>query len=87
MPNCSIEAKQKVVSLYHKRYSLFSISEATSVPKNNCWDIVRRYNCCGHVKNRKSPGRTKKLDSKEKKQLIYLSPNDPKKINSTFMAS
>ena len=25
MPNCSIEAKQKVVSLYHEGYSLFSI--------------------------------------------------------------
>ena len=28
MPNCSIEAKQKVVSFYHKGYSLFSISVA-----------------------------------------------------------
>ena len=80
MPNCSIEAKQKVVSLYHKGYSLFSISKATSVPKGTCWDIVRRYNSRRHVKNRKGPGRPKNLDSKEEKQLINLSQNDPKKI-------
>ena len=82
MPNCSIEAKQKVVSLYHKGYSLFSISKATSVPKSTCWDIVPRYNSRGHVKNRKSPGRPKNLDSKEEKRLINLSQNDLKK-NST----
>ena len=87
MPNCSTEAKQKVVSLYHKGYSLFSISKATSVPKSTCWDIVRRYDSRGHVKNRKSPGRPKNLDSKEEKRLINLSQNDPKKFNSTFMAS
>ena len=87
MPNCGIEAKQNVLSLYHKGYSIFSISKATSVPKSNCWDIVRRYNFDGHVKNRKSPGRSKNLDSKEEKQLINLSQNDPKKVNSTFMAS
>ena len=86
MPNCSIEAKQKVVSLYHKGYSLFSISKVTSVPKSFCWDIVRRCNSRGHVKKRKSPGRPKNLDSKEEKQLITSSENDPKKINSTFMA-
>ena len=39
MRNCSIEAKQNVISLYHKGYSLFSISKATSVPKSTCWDI------------------------------------------------
>ena len=66
MPNCSIEAKQKVVSLYHKRYRLFSISKATSVQKSTCSDIVRRYNSHGFVKNRKSPGRPKNLDSKQK---------------------
>ena len=82
MPNCSIEAKQKVVSLYHKGYSLFSILKATSVPKSTCWDIVRRYNSRGYVKNRKSPRRPKNLDSKEEKRLINLSQNDPKK-NST----
>ena len=82
MPNCSIEAKQKVVSLYYKGFSLFSISKATSVPKSTCWDIVRRYNSRGHVKNRKSPGRPKNVDSKEEKRLINLSQNDPKK-NST----
>ena len=81
-PNCSIEAKQKVVSLYHKGYSLFSISKATSVPKSTCWDMVRKYNSRGHVKNRKSPGRPKHLDSKEEKRLINLSQIDPKK-NST----
>ena len=79
MPKCSIEAKQKVVSLYHKGYSLFSISKATSVPK--------RYNSRGHVINRKSPGRSKNLDSQEEKQLINLSQNDPKKKSTTFMAS
>ena len=84
MPNCSIEAKQKVASLYHRRYSLFSISKATSVPKSTCWDIVRRYNSRGHVKNRKSPSRPKNLDSKEEKQLINLSQNDPKKIQLNF---
>ena len=67
-PNCSIEAKQKVVSFYHKGYSLFSISKDTSVPKSTCWDIVRRYNSRGHVKNRKNWGRPKKLDCKEEKQ-------------------
>ena len=82
MPNCSFEAQPKVVSLYHKGYSLFLISKATSVPKSTCWDIVRRYNSRGHVKNRKSPGRPKNLDSKEEKRLINLSQNDPKK-NST----
>ena len=82
MPNCSIEAKQKVVSLYHKGYNLFSISKATSVPKSICWDIVRRYKSRGPVKNRKNPGRPKNLDSKEEKRLINLSENDPKK-NST----
>ena len=81
MPNWSIEAKQKVVSLYHKGYSLFSISKATSVPKSTCWDIVRRYNSRGH---RKSPGRPKNLDSKEEKRLINLSQNDPKKIQLNF---
>ena len=81
-PNCSIEAKQKVVSLYLKGYSLFSISEATSVQKSTCWDIGRKYTSRGHVKNRKSPSRPKNLDSKEKKRLINLSQNDPKK-NST----
>ena len=84
MLNCSIEAKQKVVSLYHKGYSLFSILKATSVPKSTCWDIVRRYNSRGHVKNRKSPGRPKNLDSKEEKRLINLSQNDPKKIQLNF---
>ena len=79
-----IQAKQKVVSLYHKVYSLFSISEATSVPKSTCWNFVRRYNSRGHVKNRKSPGRPKKLDSKEEKQLINLSQNDTKKIQLNF---
>ena len=78
MPNCSIEAKQKVVSLYHKGYSLCSISKATSVLKSTCWDTVRRYNSRGHVKNGKSP---ENLDSKEEKQLINLSQNDPKKNN------
>ena len=87
MPNCSIEAKQKVVSLYHKGYSLFSISKATSVPKSTYWDFVRRYNSHGHVRNRKSPGRPKNLDFKEEKQLKNLSQNDPKKLNSIFMAS
>ena len=82
MPNCSNEAKQKVVSLYHKGYSSFWISKATSVPISICWDIVRRYNSRGHVKNRKSPGRPKNLDSKKEKRLINLSQNDPKK-NST----
>ena len=84
MPNCSIEAKQKVVSLYHKGYSLFSILKATSVPKSTCWDIVRKYHSHGHVKNRKSPGRPKNLDSKEEEQLINLSQNDPKKIQLNF---
>ena len=79
MPNCSIEAKQKLVSHYHEGYSLFSISKATSVPKSTCWDIVRRYNSRGHVRNQKSPGRTKSLDCKEEKQLTHLSQNDPKK--------
>ena len=65
--------QQKVVSLYHKGYSLFSISKATSVPKSTRWDIVRRYNSRGHVKNRKSQGRPKNLESKEEKQLINLS--------------
>ena len=87
MPNCSIEGKQNVVSFYHKGYSLFSISKATSVPKSSCWDIVRRYSSGEHVKNRKSPGRLIKLVSKEEKQLINLSQNDPKKFNSTFKAS
>ena len=82
MPNCSIEAEQKVVSLYHKGYSSFSISKATSIPKSTCWDIVRRYKSRGHVKNRKSPGRPKNSDSKEEKQMINLSQNDPKKFNS-----
>ena len=68
MPNCSIEAIQKVVSLHRKRYSLFSISKATSVPKS--WDIVRRYNSRGHVKNQKIAGSPKNLDSKEGKQSI-----------------
>ena len=86
LPNCSIEAKQKVISLYHKGYSLFSVSKATSVPKSTCWDIVRRYNSRGHVGNRKSPGRPKNLDSKEDKRLINLSQNDPKK-NSTQLLS
>ena len=36
-------------------------------------------------KNRKSPGRPKNLDSKEEKQLINLSQNDPKK-NSTQLS-
>ena len=84
MPNCSIEAKQKVVSLYHKGYCLFSISKATSVPKSTCWDIVRRYNSRGHVKNGKSPGRPKNLDSKEEKQLINSSQNNLKKIQLNF---
>ena len=69
---------QKVVSLYHKGYSLFSISKGTSVTKSTFWDIVRRYNSRGHVKNRRSPGRPKNLDSKEEKRLINLSQNDPK---------
>ena len=84
MPNCSIEAERKVVSLYHKGYSLFSISKATSVPKSTCWDIVRRCNSRGHVKNRNSPGRPKNLDSKEEKQLINLSQNDRKKFQLNF---
>ena len=84
MPNCSIEAKQKVISLYHKGYSLFSISKVTSVPKSTCWDNVRRFNSRGHLKNRKSPGRPKNLDSKDEKQLINLSQNDPKKIQLNF---
>ena len=72
MPNCNIEAKQKVVAFYHKGYSLFSIAKATSVPKSTCWDIVQRYNSRGDVKNRKSPRRPKNLnlDSKEEKQLF-----------------
>ena len=82
MPNCSIEAQQKVVSLYNKVYSLFSISKATSC--GTFWDIVRRYNSRGHVKNRTSPGRPKNLDSKEEKQLINLSQNDLKKIQLNF---
>ena len=85
MPNCSIEAKQKVVSLYHKEYCLFSISKATSVPKSTCWDIVRRYNSRGHVKNGKSPGRPKNLDSKEEKQLINSSQNNLKKISTQLL--
>ena len=76
--------QQTVVSLYHKGYSLISISKATSVPKSTCWDIVRRYNSRGHVKNRKSPGRPKNLESKEEKQLINLSQNDPKKTQLNF---
>ena len=76
--------QQKVVSLYHKGYSLFSFSNATSVPKSTCWDIVRRYNSRGHVKNRKSPGRPKNLESKEEKQMINLSQNDPKKTQLNF---
>ena len=84
MPNCSIEAKQKVVSLYHKGYSLFSISKATFVPKSTCWDIVRRYNSRGHVKNRKSPGRPKNLEPKEEKQSVNLSQNAHKKIQLKF---
>ena len=84
MPNGSIEAKQKVVSLYNKGYSLFSISKATSVPKSSCWDIVRRYKSQRHVKNRKSQGRPKNLDSKEEKQLINLSQSDPKKNQLNF---
>ena len=87
MLNCSIEAKRKVISLYHKGYSLFSISKATTVAKSTCWDIARRYNSSGHVKNRKSPGIPKNLDSKEEKRLINLSQNDPKKNSTTFMAS
>ena len=85
MPNCSIETKQKVVSLYYKGYSLFSFSKATSVPKSTCWDIVWRYNSCGHVRNRKSPDRPKNMDSKVEKQLINLSQNDPEK-NSTQLS-
>ena len=69
MPNCSIEAKQKVVSLYHKEYSLFSISKATSVPKSTCWDIVRRYNSRGHVKNRKTINSIKYLQILQKNLL------------------
>ena len=69
LPNWSIEAKQKVASLYHKGYSLFLISKAATVPKSTCWDIVRRYNFRGHVKNRKNPGRPKNLDSKEEKTI------------------
>ena len=84
MPNCSIEAKQKIVSLHHKGYSLFSISKATAVPKSICWDFVRRYNSRGHVRNRKNPGRRENLDSKEEKQLINISQNDPKKIQLNF---
>ena len=85
MPHCSIEAKQKVVSVYHKGYSLFSNSKATSVPKSTCCDIVRRYNSHHrHVKNRRSPDRPKNLDSKVEKQLINLSQNDPKKIQPNF---
>ena len=79
MPNCSIEPKQKVVPLYHKGYSLFSTSTATSVPKSNCWDIVRRYNSRRHVKNQKTPDGPKNLDSTEEKQLINLLQNDPNK--------
>ena len=78
--------QQKVVSLYHKGYSLFSISKATSVPKSTRWDIVRRYNSRGNVKNRKSQGRPKKLESKEEKQLINLSRSSQKN-STTFMAS
>ena len=84
MPNCSIEAKQKVVSLYRKGYSLFSISKATSVPKSTCWDIVEIYNSRRQVKNQKNSGRPKNFDSKEGKQLINLSQNDPKKIQFNF---
>ena len=76
--------RQKVVSLYHKGYSLFSILKATSVPKRTCWDIVRKYHSRGHAKNRKSPGRPKNLDSKEEEQVINLSENDPKKIQLNF---
>ena len=84
MPNCSVEAKQKAVSLYHKGYSLFSISKATSIPKSTYWDIVRRYNSRGQVKNRKSPGIQGNLDFKEEKQLKKLFQNDPKKIQLNF---
>ena len=84
MSNCSIETKRKVVSLYHKGYSLFSISMATSVPTSTCWHIIRRYNSHGHFKNRKSAGRPKNLDSKQEKQLINLSQNDTKKIQLNF---
>ena len=89
MPNCSIEAKQKVVSLYHKGYRLFSISKATSVPKSTCWNIVRRYNSRGHVKNRQSPGRPKNLILKRKMipknstQLLWHL--NPKKTCSTSL--
>ena len=85
MPNCSIEAKQKVVSLYQKGFSLFSILKATSVPKSTSWDFVRRYNSRGHIKNRKSPGRPKILDSKEEKRLITLSENDTKKTSTQLL--
>ena len=84
MPNCSIEAKQKVVSLYHKGCSLFSISKATFVPKSTCWDIVWKYNSRRHVKNRKRPGRRKNLDFKEEKQLLNLSEDNPKKTQLNF---
>ena len=46
--------------------------------------LPRRYNSRGHVKNRKSPGRPKNLDSKEEKRLINLSQNDPKKNQLNF---
>ena len=68
-----------MVSLYHEGYSLFSISKATSIPKSTCSDIVRKYYSRGHVKNRKSPGTPKNLDSKEETQTINSSQNDPKK--------
>ena len=48
-----------------------------------CWDIVRKYNSTGHVKNGKSRGRPENWDSKEEK-TINLSQNDPKKIQLNF---
>ena len=47
-----------------------------------CWEIVRRYNSIGHVKNGRSPGRPENLDSKE--EMINLSQIDPKKIQLNF---
>ena len=75
---------RRYFSLYHKGYNLFSISKATFVSKSTCWVMVRRYNSRRHVKNGKTPGRPKNLDSKEEKRLIKFSKNDPRKIQLNF---
>ena len=82
MPNCSMQANQKVVHFTTKDIVYFQFRRLHLFQKALAGILFEDMIPADLSKIEKNPGRPKNLDSKDEKHLIILPQNDPKE-NST----